>query len=72
MSRMITLLPGDGIGPEVTAATVQVVEAAGAGIEWESFVVGAEGSSDTLWSEPLRAPPCPPRCSSRSVAMVFA
>ncbi len=42
MSHKITLLPGDGIGPEVTSATVRVVEATGAKIEWESFVVGAE------------------------------
>ncbi len=42
MSRTITLLPGDGIGPEVTAATVRVIEAVGAEFEWESHVVGAE------------------------------
>lgn len=42
MSTKITLLPGDGIGPEVTASAVRLVEAAGAEIEWESFVVGAE------------------------------
>ena len=42
MAQTITLLPGDGIGPEVTAATVRVLEATGAEFEWESFVVGAE------------------------------
>ena len=42
MSRKITLLPGDGIGPEVTAATVRVLEALGLVFEWESYVVGAE------------------------------
>ena len=42
MAQKITLLPGDGIGPEVTAAAVRVVEATGAEIEWHSFVVGAE------------------------------
>jgi isocitrate dehydrogenase (NAD+) len=31
----VTLIPGDGIGPEVTAATVKLLEAAGARIEWE-------------------------------------
>jgi len=40
--KTITLLPGDGIGPEVTAATVRVLEAAGASYEWDSQVVGAE------------------------------
>jgi isocitrate dehydrogenase (NAD+) len=40
--RTITLLPGDGIGPEVTAATVRVLEAAGGRFEWESHAAGAE------------------------------
>ncbi|MDK6805729.1 isocitrate/isopropylmalate dehydrogenase family protein [Aerococcus sp. UMB7834] len=31
----VTLIPGDGIGPEIADATVQVLEAAGADIEWE-------------------------------------
>ena len=30
----VTLIPGDGIGPEVTRATLDVLEAAGAAIEW--------------------------------------
>jgi isocitrate dehydrogenase (NAD+) len=34
MSTKVTLIPGDGIGPEVTAATVRLLEAAGAEIEW--------------------------------------
>ncbi|MEO6260703.1 MAG: isocitrate/isopropylmalate family dehydrogenase, partial [Thermoanaerobaculia bacterium] len=38
----ITLLPGDGIGPEVTAAVVAIIECAGVEVEWEKFVVGAE------------------------------
>ncbi|MGE5233669.1 MAG: isocitrate dehydrogenase (NAD(+)) [Acidobacteriota bacterium] len=42
MKRTITLLPGDGIGPEVTAATVRVLEASGAPLDWESHAVGAE------------------------------
>jgi isocitrate dehydrogenase (NAD+) len=37
MKRRITLIPGDGIGPEVTAATVSVLRAAGFQAEWESF-----------------------------------
>lgn len=40
--RKVTLIPGDGIGPEVVSATVRVLEEAGADFEWESFVVGAE------------------------------
>ncbi|HEV3276655.1 MAG TPA: isocitrate dehydrogenase (NAD(+)) [Terriglobia bacterium] len=30
----VTLIPGDGIGPEVAAATVDLLEAAGAAVEW--------------------------------------
>lgn len=36
----ITLIPGDGTGPEVTAATTAVLTAAGAPIEWEVVLVG--------------------------------
>ena len=42
MTRTITLIPGDGIGPEVTAATVRVIEAAGAELEWERHSAGNE------------------------------
>lgn len=45
MAHKITLIPGDGIGPEVTGATASVLRAAGVAIEWESFVVGAEALS---------------------------
>jgi isocitrate dehydrogenase (NAD+) len=38
----VTLLAGDGIGPEVSNATVRVLEAAGAEIEWERQIAGAE------------------------------
>ncbi|MGH9458959.1 MAG: isocitrate dehydrogenase (NAD(+)) [Thermoanaerobaculia bacterium] len=42
MPHLITLLPGDGIGPEVTAATVAALEATGVDIQWEKYVVGAD------------------------------
>jgi len=45
MKHKITLIPGDGIGPEVKGATVSVLRAAGVEIEWEPFVVGAEALS---------------------------
>ncbi|MGH9434360.1 MAG: isocitrate dehydrogenase (NAD(+)) [Terriglobia bacterium] len=35
MSNRVTLIPGDGIGPEITAATLRLLEAAKADIEWE-------------------------------------
>lgn len=38
----ITLIPGDGIGPEITSATVRVLEASGADIEWEPYILGAQ------------------------------
>jgi isocitrate dehydrogenase (NAD+) len=42
MTYRITLIPGDGIGPEVTRAAVRVLEATGLKFEWESFQAGAE------------------------------
>jgi len=35
MSYTVTLIPGDGIGPEVTQAMRRVVEATGVDITWE-------------------------------------
>jgi isocitrate dehydrogenase (NAD+) len=40
MSR-VTLIPGDGIGPEVADATRKVVDALDAGVEWEVHQAGA-------------------------------
>src|SRR5881628_528652 len=42
MAHRITLIPGDGIGPEVTQAVVRILEATGLKFEWESFAAGAE------------------------------
>src|SRR5213075_1350942 len=42
MAHKITLIPGDGIGPEVMKATVRVLEATGVKFEWETFMAGAE------------------------------
>src|SRR5512142_3437483 len=42
MSHKVTLIPGDGIGPEVIKATVRILEATGVKFEWESFAAGAE------------------------------
>src|SRR5580693_57786 len=42
MAHKITLIPGDGIGPEVIAAAVRILEATGVKFEWESFAAGAE------------------------------
>jgi len=37
-----TLIPGDGIGPEVVGAAVRILEATGLKFEWERFSVGAD------------------------------
>lgn len=42
MARTITLIPGDGTGPELTEAMRRVVEAAGVDIEWEVVEAGAD------------------------------
>src|SRR5246500_733078 len=42
MTHKITLIPGDGIGPEVTQATVRILEATGVKFEGETFQAGAE------------------------------
>lgn len=41
MPHRITLISGDGIGPEVTGAVVQILERAGVDIEWEREEAGA-------------------------------
>jgi isocitrate dehydrogenase (NAD+) len=40
MSQVITLIPGDGIGPEVTAAVVRIFKAAAVDVEWERHEAG--------------------------------
>ncbi len=40
MDVPVTLIPGDGIGPSITAATVRILEASGAEIQWDSQVAG--------------------------------
>ena len=42
MRHIITLIPGDGIGPEITDATVKVVEATGVDIKWDIVNAGAD------------------------------
>lgn len=42
MSYKITLIPGDGIGPEITEAMKTVVEATGVDIGWQEFAAGEE------------------------------
>jgi isocitrate dehydrogenase (NAD+) len=44
MRHKVTLLPGEGIGPEVAAATRQILDAAGVQIEWEELGARAENT----------------------------
>ncbi len=41
MSRSVTLIPGDGIGPSITEATVRLLDAAHADIVWDRQLAGA-------------------------------
>src|SRR5438067_9011846 len=43
MTTSVTLIPGDGIGPSITAATVRILEAVGADITWDEQVAGMAG-----------------------------
>jgi isocitrate dehydrogenase (NAD+) len=42
MAHKVTLIPGDGIGPEVTGAVVRILAAAGVKIDWETFNAGSD------------------------------
>ncbi|WP_310452308.1 isocitrate/isopropylmalate dehydrogenase family protein [Sulfuritalea sp.] len=46
-----TLIPGDGIGTEITAATIEVLDALGAPFQWETCVAGLAGV--TAFGDPL-------------------
>ena len=43
MATACTLIPGDGIGPDITEATLAVLDAAGADFDWDRQVAGAAG-----------------------------
>ena len=42
MKRKVTLIPGDGIGPEVSLAAQRCIEATGVAIDWETIHAGAD------------------------------
>src|SRR3712207_4110388 len=42
MTHTITLIPGDGIGPEVSAAVVRIIDESGAKVQWETHYAGAQ------------------------------
>jgi isocitrate dehydrogenase (NAD+) len=43
VSTQVTLIPGDGIGPSIATATVKILTAAGADIQWDTQVAGMAG-----------------------------
>jgi isocitrate dehydrogenase (NAD+) len=43
MATPCTLIPGDGIGPDVTDATLAILDAAGANFDWDRQLAGAAG-----------------------------
>lgn len=51
MTRQVTLIPGDGIGPSISNATVRILAAAGADIAWDSQVAGMAGVA--LYGDPI-------------------
>jgi len=42
MKYKVTLIPGDGIGPEVTEATRRVLEATGVKFQWDTVIIGSQ------------------------------
>jgi len=53
MTHTITLIPGDGIGPEVTEAVVRILKASGVSIEWESHDAGLRAFERTGQTLPV-------------------
>jgi isocitrate dehydrogenase (NAD+) len=47
VAHTITLLPGDGIGPEITDAMTRVVEAAGVRVTWDRQLAGTRALEET-------------------------
>ena len=42
MAHRVTLIPGDGIGPELTEATRRVLEASGVEFDWDIQYAGTD------------------------------
>jgi isocitrate dehydrogenase (NAD+) len=51
VTKHVTLIPGDGIGPSISSATVKILAAAGADIEWDTQVAGMAGVA--LFGDPI-------------------
>ena len=53
MKHHVTLLPGEGIGPEVSRAVRRILEAAGVQIDWEEIDARAEGTTGEVKGGPV-------------------
>ena len=53
MSHTITLIPGDGIGPEVTEAVVRILNATGVSIDWQEHAAGVKAFERTGQTLPI-------------------
>jgi isocitrate dehydrogenase (NAD+) len=53
MAYRVTLIPGDGIGPEITRATTRILEATGVQFEWEEVEAGVTYMERTGDKNPL-------------------
>src|SRR5678816_981250 len=53
MTHTITLIPGDGIGPEVTEAVVRILNASGVSIQWDEHAAGLAAFERTGQTLPL-------------------
>ena len=54
MAKTVTLIPGDGIGPEITESVVKILEAAGAQLNWDQQIAGETALKQA--GNPLPAP----------------
>ena len=59
MPTKVTLIPGDGIGPSITEATLRILAAAGADLEYDEQVAGVAGV--TRFGDPM------PECTIDSI-----
>ncbi len=46
-THRVTLIPGDGIGPEITAAVLRVLDAAGVALAWDEHLAGVSALEET-------------------------
>jgi isocitrate dehydrogenase (NAD+) len=49
MRHKVTLIPGEGIGPEVATATRRILEAAGVQIDWEELEGRTDKTTSANW-----------------------